>query len=216
MSKSEIIFYHAPNTRSSAVRTLLDALGAPFTLYPVNMKAGEQQGEAFRAINPLGKVPAITHNGALVTEQVAIFIYLADLFPKAGLAPGLHDRLRGPYLRWMVYYAASFEPAVVDHAMKRDPAPHATSPYGDFDTMLMTLVAQLRRGPYLLGDQLTAADILWGSALAWTTGFKLVPELPEIKEYLQRVLTLPSFARTRQADAELAAVHEMALAAKPV
>ena len=74
------------------------------------MKAGEQRQPAYLAINPLGKVPAIQHGGALVTEQVAICIYLSDLFPQAGLTPAPGDPLRGPYLRWIAYYGSSFEP----------------------------------------------------------------------------------------------------------
>ena len=92
MSTSDtIVFFHAPNTRSSGARILLDELGAPHELRVVNMKAGEQRKPAFLAVNPMGKVPAILHRGGLVTEQVAIFIYLADLFPQAGLTPGVDD-----------------------------------------------------------------------------------------------------------------------------
>ena len=97
-----IVFFHSPNTRSSGARILLEELGAPHELRAVNMKAGEQRKPAFLAVNPMGKVPAVLHRGELVTEQGAIFIYLADLFPQAGLAPALDDRLRGPYLRWLV------------------------------------------------------------------------------------------------------------------
>src|ERR1700722_8482231 len=113
-----LTLYHAPQARSSAALTLLEELGAPYELHVLNLKAGEQRQKGYLAVNPLGKVPAIRHRGALVTEQVAIFIYLADLFPEAGLAPAPGDALRGPYLRWMVYYAACYEPALVDRAMK--------------------------------------------------------------------------------------------------
>ena len=126
-----ITLFHSPQCRSVSALTLLEELGAPYQLKVLNMKAGEQRKAPYLAINPLGKVPAILHGDALITEQVAIFIYLADLFPEAGLAPALDDPLRGPYLRWLVYYAACYEPALVDKAMKREPAPHATSPYGD-------------------------------------------------------------------------------------
>src|SRR3981081_3207264 len=174
MSQTDtLVFFHAPNTRSSGARILLEELAAPHELRVVNMKAGEQRKPAFLAVNPMGKVPAILHRGGLVTEQVAIFIYLADLFPKAGLAPAPDDRLRGPYLRWLVYYGSSFEPAVVDRALKREPAPPAMSPYGDYDTMLKTLPDPLGRGPDLLGDRMTAADVLWGTALAWPPASKL-------------------------------------------
>lgn len=205
-----ITFYHSPNTRSGSVRILLEELGAPHDLQAVNMKAGEQRKAAYLAVNPMGKVPAIRHGDALITEQVAIMIYLADLFPEAGLAPALTDPLRGPYLRWLAYYAASFEPAVVDRALKREPGPLGLSPYGDFDTMLKTLIAQLAKGPYFLGERFTAADVLWGTALTWTTAFKLVPELPEITAYLDRFGSRPAVVKVRAADAALAAEHEAA------
>ncbi len=177
MSDADMItLFHSPQTRSAGALTLLEELGAPYKLHVLNMKAGEQQRPAYLAVNPLGKVPAILHRGTLVTEQVAIFIYLADLFPKTGLAPSIGDADRGPYLRWLVYYAASYEPALVDKAMKREPGAHAMSPYGTFDTMLATIVGQIRDKPYLLGDRISAADILWGSALNWGVMFKLVPE----------------------------------------
>src|SRR5260370_7790605 len=92
------------------------------------MKAGEQRQPAYLAINPMGKVPAILHRGELITEQVAAFIYLADLFPQAKLAPAPDDRQRGPYLRWLVYYGSSFEPAVAARAREPTPPPTALSP----------------------------------------------------------------------------------------
>ena len=205
-----ITFFHSPNTRSSGVRILLEELGAPYELHAVNMKAGEQRRPAYLAVNPMGKVPAILHRGALVTEQVAIFIYLADLFPQAELAPALDDPQRGPYLRWLVYYGSCFEPAVVDRAMKREPGALAMVPYGDYDTMLNTLTGQLAKGPYLLGDRISAADVLWGTALTWTTMFKLVPELPVIKDYIGRLSARPSVAKVKALDAKLSAEHDTA------
>ncbi len=129
------------------------------------------------------------------------------------MPPALTDPLRGPYLRWMVYYAACFEPAVVDRALKREPGMAAMSPYGDFDTMLDTLIAQLAKGPYLLGERFSAADVLWGGALGWTTRFGIVPETPEIAAYIARVGARPAVAKVRARDAELAAAHEAAVAA---
>jgi glutathione S-transferase len=201
----KIVFFHSPNTRSSIALTLLEELGAPYELKVINMKAGEQRQPAYLAVNPMGKVPAVQHGDALITEQVAIFLYLADLFPTAGLAPPLGDPLRGPYLRWMVFYAACFEPAVGDRAMKREPGPQSMLAYGDFDTMLNTVAGQLAEGPYLLGKRFTAADILWGSGLSWTTMFGLIPERPAIKAYIERFNARPAVARVKALDAELAA-----------
>ena len=202
-----VTLFHSPNTRSSGALILLEELGAPYQLHVLDMKRGEQREPAYLAINPMGKVPAVLDGDALITEQGAVFLYLADRFPEAGLAPAIGDPLRGPYLRWMVYYGSCFEPALIDRAMKREPAAASTSPYGDYDTMLKTLTDQLARGPYLLGQRFSAADVLWGTALTWTTMFKLVPELPVIVDYMARVNARPAVARARQKDAELAAAQ---------
>jgi glutathione S-transferase len=172
------------------------------------MQAGEQRQPAYLAVNPMGKVPAIRHGDALITEQVAIYLYLADLFPEAGLAPGLSDTRRGPYLRWMVFYAACFEPAAVDKAMKRDPGPAMMSPYGDFETVMSTVTNQLEAGPYILGADFTAADVLWGSALEWMTAFGIVDASPVVKAYVERVCSRPAILRVKQKDSELAARHK--------
>jgi glutathione S-transferase len=108
-----ITLFHAPNSRSTGTLILLEELGAPYDLHVLNLQTGDNRQPGFLAVNPLGKVPAILHGDSLVTEQVAIYIYLADLFPQAGLAPGLNDKRRGPYLRWMAFYGACFEPALV-------------------------------------------------------------------------------------------------------
>lgn len=201
----QVTLYHCPYTRSTGALTLLEELGADYQLHVMNMKAGEQRKPEFLAINPMGKVPTLTHGDAVVTEQVSVYLYLADLYPEAGLAPALGDPLRGPYLRWMVFYGSCFEPAVVDRVQKREPIPEARSPYGDFDSVLKTLIGQLAKGPWLLGEQFTAADVLWGSALNWTTQFGLIPEVPAIKDYIARFIQRPAYKSALAKDAELAA-----------
>jgi glutathione S-transferase len=200
-----LAFYHSPNTRSSGTLALLEELQADYDLHVLNSKKGEQRQPEYLAVNPMGKVPAVKHGDAVVTEQGAVYLYLADLFPKVGLSPPIGDPLRGPYLRWLFFYGSSFEPALIDRMMKRDAAPMSTSPYGDWDTMFKTLTDQLAPGPYLLGERFTAADVLWGTALHWTTMFKLVPELPVITQYIARVTQRPAMQRAFKKDAELAA-----------
>jgi len=203
-----ITLFHSPQTRSSGTLVLLEELAAPYRLHILNMKAGEQRDASYLALNPIGKVPAIRHGDTLVTEQVAIYLYLADLFPKARMAPPIGDPLRGAYLRWMVFYAACYEPALVDRALRREPAPHAMSPYGTFDEMLGAIVGQLTKAPYLLGETVSAADILWGGALNWGMLFKIVPDNPVIANYVKRITTRPSFVKVKALDAERAAEHE--------
>lgn len=212
-TQRSIRLFHSPYTRSSSTYVLLEELGAPYELQVLNMKAGEQRQPAYLAINPLGKVPAILDGATIVTEQAAIFIHLADRFPEAGLAPSLDDPLRGAYLRWLAYYAACFEPALVDRSLQRDPGPRTASPYGDFDTMLGVVEAQLQRSPWLLGDNFSAADILWGTALGWSMAFAGVPRLPALVDYAEHVAARPAAQRVEEHDKALAAQHEAALQA---
>ena len=202
-----ITLFHAPHSRSGAARILLEELDAPYALEAVSLKHQATRSQRYLEINPMGKVPALLHGDSLVTEQPAILTYLADLYPQAGLAPALDDPQRGPYLRWMAFYGSCFEPAVIDRALKREPAPPSMCPYGDYDTMLATLTRQLRAGPWLLGERFTAADILWGYALGWITSFELVPKLPEIAAYMERFNARPATQRVAAADAELAAAQ---------
>ena len=200
-----VTLFHAPHTRSGGARILLEELNADYDLHVLNFKANQQRSPEYLAINPMGKVPAIRHGDAIVTEQVAVFIYLADLYADRGLAPPIGDTMRGPYLRWMAFYGSCFEPALIDRSQKREPAPASTSPYGDYDTMFKTLTDQLAKGPYMLGDRFTAVDVLWGTALTWTTMFGLVPKLPLITTYVDRANARPATIRAKGLDAALAA-----------
>ena len=201
--RPELIFYHSPNTRSTGVLTLLEELAAEYQLHALNMKAGEQHTPEFLAINPMGKVPTLKHGESIIAEQSAVYLYLGDLYPDAGLAPEINDPLRGPYLRWMVFYSSCFEPAIIDRSQKREAAPRGMSPYGDFDTMFKTLIDQLGKGDYLLGDKFTAVDVLWGTSLAWITKFQLIPALPVITAYINRINARPSVHWAHAKDAEL-------------
>jgi glutathione S-transferase len=207
---TDLVFFHNPHSRAAMTRALLEELGAAFEPCVIDFRSNEQLSPEYRAINPMGKVPTIRHDGVVVTETVAIFIYLADLYRDAGLAPALDDPDRGPYLRWLVFYAACFEPAIGDRAMKREPAPRAQSPYADYETTVAAIEQALQPGPWLLGDRFSAADVLWGNALRWVTGFGMVEATPAIADYIARVMARPAEQRALQADEVLAA--EMGLA----
>jgi glutathione S-transferase len=201
----QLTLYHCPHSRSTGVLTLLEELHAPYELHVMNMKKGENRQAAYLAVNPMGKVPAIRHGDAVVTEQVAIYLYLADLFPQAHLAPPLGDSLRGPYLRWMAFYGSCFEPAMIDQWMKNKPADKTACHYGDYDTMFDTLVDQLSKGPYVLGERFTAVDVLWATAFEWMLMFELLPKLPVIEQFVARVNSRPAAIAAREKDAAIAA-----------
>lgn len=204
---SQITLYHCPHSRSTSVITLLEELKAPYQLHVMNMKKGENREAAYLSVNPMGKVPAIRHDDAIVTEQVAIYPYLADLFPEAKLAPSIGDPQRGPYLRWMAFYGSCFEPALVDRWLKREVEDKKTTGYGNFDDVFNTLVGQLSKGPYMLGEQFTALDVLWGGALGWMTAFDLLPKRQEITDYVARVQSRPAAVEVQRRDDEMAAAQ---------
>lgn len=201
----KLIHFHAPQSRSVSIRWLIEELEAPHELQVLNLKKGEHKSQNFLDVNPMGKVPAIKHGDTVITESAAITIYLADVFPAAGLAPALDDPLRGAYLRWIIFNPSVIEPAVVDKALNRDKGPASLLPYGDYDTTVSTLASQLAEGPYLLGDRFTAADVLIGSSIRWMLLFKLMPELPEFTSYVGRLTERPAFRRTAEKDDALLA-----------
>ena len=203
-----LTLYYAPQTRATGVRILLEELGADYDLHVMNIRRAEQRSPDFLAINPLGKVPTIVHDGAVVTEQAAIYQYLADAFPDRGLAPPIGDKLRGPYLRWLAFYGASFEPAMVDKHEKREAGNPMMSPYGSVNAVIDTLEAQLAPGPFMLGEHLTAADILWGTALGWMLQFKLLPERPAFVAYAGRIAGRATARKVGEEDAALAAMQK--------
>jgi glutathione S-transferase len=200
-NEPELTFFHAAQSRSAGVRILLEALGAPYICQKIDFKAEDQRKPDYLAVNPMGKVPAIRHGQSVVTEQVAIYIYLADYFSEAGLAPGLKDPDRGPYLRWMAFYGSCFEPAIVDQYLKRENGPQGMSPYGTFEAVIEALDAQLSKGPFVLGERFSAADILWGTALGWMLSFKIVPERPSFRALADRIAALPAASKAHALDA---------------
>ena len=202
-----ITLYHAAPSRSSVVYWMLEEIGEAFHLRVLDLKKGEQKSPAYRAVNPMGKVPAIEHDGVIITEVAAICCYLADAFPEAGLAPAVGDKRRGPYLKWLFFAPGCLEPAIIDRAFPRaDAAPTTALGYGSFDAPLDLIAQAVGKGRYLLDEQLSAADVVIGSTLRWGMLFKMLPERPEFTAYVGRLAERPAFQRATAKDAELAAV----------
>ena len=201
----KIILHHAAPSRSSTALFMLEEIGAPYELRVLDLKAGDQLKPAFLAINPMGKVPTIEHDGAVVTEVGAICTYLADAFPAAGLAPPVGDPLRGAYLRWMFFQGNCLEPAIVDHALKREPGNRAMMPYGDYETTVGVVEKAIEKGPWFLGERYSAADVYVGSAISWGLQFKLLPERDAFKRYVERLHRRPAHARAIAIDGKIAA-----------
>ena len=199
-----LTLYHALQSRSSIVRWMLEEIGQPYEIHLLNLQAGDQRTPAYLSVNPMGKVPTLDHDGVIVTEAAAICTYLADAFPAAGLNVPIGDRKRGTYLKWLFFGPSCLEPAVTDRAFPRkEEARRSTLGHGDFDTVMDALVGGVAAGPYLLGEQFTAADVVIGSGLRWGTMFKLIPERPEFAAYIDRLNVRPALKRAQENDAAI-------------
>jgi len=195
----EIVFYHNPRSRAQMVHWMLEEAGAAYRIVPIDFEKGEHKAPSFLAINPMGKLPTIVHRGVVVTETAAIIAYIADNFPKAGLAPEPTDALRGAYYRWLFFGAGCFEPALLDKMMKRPEVERKASVgWGSYDDVLATLKKALADGPYLLGETFSAADVYVGSEIRFAMTFG-APGLKGEKvfdDYVARLSARPAAQRT--------------------
>ncbi len=199
-----LTLYHAIPSRSSIARWMLEEVGEPYDVHLLNLQAGENRQPAYLAINPMGKVPALDHDGVVIAEAAAICTYLADAFPNAGLNVPVGDKRRGLYLKWLFFGPSCVEPAVTDRAFPRkEEAQRGTLGYGDYDTVLDVVAKGVAGGPYILGEQFTAADVVIGSGLRWGMMFKLIPERPEFTAYVGRLNQRPAVKRAQDKDAAL-------------
>ena len=185
---------------------MLEELGEPYDLVLLSLAKEDQRKPEYLAINPMGKVPALKHGDAVVTEVAAICTYLADEFPHARLNIPVGDPRRGPYLKWLFFSPTCIEAAVLDKAAPRKETPRrGMVGYGDFDTVMDVVGKGVAGGPYLMGDQFTAADVVVGSMLRWGMMFNLLPERPEFRAYVDRLEQRPALQRATGLDRELAA-----------
>jgi len=197
----EIVFYTNPMSRGRIVRWMLEELGQPYRTevldYGTTMKA-----PAYRAINPMGKVPAIRHRGVTVTECAAICAYLADTHPGAGLAPAFDDPARGTYLRWMFFAAGPVDAAVTAKSLgwQAPPERQGMVGYGSYEQMVDALETAVEAGPFILGDRFSAADVYVGSQIGWGLQFKTLPDRETFKAYAGRIMSRPSAIRAREMD----------------
>jgi glutathione S-transferase len=191
----KITFYTNPMSRGRVVHWLLEELGAPYDMKVLDFEKREHKAPDYLAINPMGKVPAIVHRGVVVTEGAAICLYLADAFPKSGLAPALDDPKRGTYLRWLVFGVSCVEPAVIDKLFARPQVRPGALGYGTYDDMIAALEKALTPGPFILGERFSAADVYVGSQLEYAIMTKGIESRPVFEQYIARWATRPARQR---------------------
>lgn len=189
-----ITLYHCPNSRSNIGMYLLEELGLPYEVQVVDVRAGDGQKPEYLAINPLGKVPAIRDGDEMVSETGAICVYLGDKHPDANLAPPIGDPRRGAYLRWL-FFATSLDTVLVERMFKREPMAGFSAGYGDYERVMGMLRQGLEKGPWLLGDQFTTADVTIGGGMPWGMANGTVPRESPFSDYAARIEARPAYQR---------------------
>ena len=206
---SDLVLYTNPWSRGRVVRWMLEEIGAPYQVnvldYGTSIKAPE-----YLAINPMGKVPALRHGEVIVTEVAAILAYLADCFPDSQLAPPAGSPLRGTFYRWLFFMAGPFEMATSAKAYgwRIDEDNVQAVGCGYVEDTINTLAQALQPGPYLCGEQFTAADILVSSYLWWEMDQKHLEPRPEFQEYVSRTGSRPAAQRANELDDALVKMPE--------
>jgi glutathione S-transferase len=195
-----ITLFHYPQTRSSRFIFLLEELGAPYEIKQVqNLTTAKDSANP----HPHGKVPAIRDNdtGEVIYESPAIALYLTDKFPKAGLGPTVGDTKRGAYLSWLVYYGSVLEPAFMSK-FTNTPVPRPQAGWVEMETVMEHVIGALSKGPYLLGEKFSAADVLYGTTFAMFGASPMMPKSPVIDGYVKRIVERPAYARGMAKDGE--------------
>src|SRR5690606_25238010 len=191
--RTMLTFYHAPWSRSSAILWLLEELGVEYRMELIDIRGGAPA--QYRLIQPNKKVPAIDHDGTVVTERAAIAIYLGDAFPQARLAPAIGDPDRAAYLTMLVYHDAVFDPAISARVKGLTYVSNDFS-FGLFDDMVAYLERKLSERPFAAGERFTAADVIFGAGINFTMNIlKGLPERPVFRDYLARVTDRPAYRR---------------------
>lgn len=200
-----LTLYHAPHSRSSRIVTLIDEMGIAdhVNIVPIAIVRMDGSGGADpKNPHPDAKAPALLHDQTLITESGAVILYLTDMFLDSGMAPNHGDPERGNYLTWLFYYAGVVEPVLLCEAMGiKHPA--LTRTFRDHAQIITRLRTALTKGPWLLGDTYTAADLLMHSPYAWFN--ESLPDDPLIKDWVARCMARPACKRTATSDAALIA-----------
>jgi glutathione S-transferase len=195
-------FYTNPQSRGQIVRWMLEEVGAPYETvlldYGTTMKSAD-----YLRVNPMGKVPAITHNDVVVTECAAICAYLADAFPAAGLAPALDAR--ADYYRWMFFAAgpieAVFTAKAIGWVVPEDK--QGMAGFGTFDLAIDTVEKAITGKTFIAGGTFSAADVYVASMIDFMISFKLLELRPAFEDYLMPLKARPAYIRAKEIDAAL-------------
>jgi glutathione S-transferase len=190
--------YWCPRTRSATALWLMEETGKPYERVLIDISTGAQKQADYLAINPMGKVPALRDGEVTLAENAAICAYVAERYPDAKLSPPPGDPLRAKFLYWLFFLPGCIEPAMVQLSTKFEINPVAAG-WGEAQRPFDVLDAALSKGPWLLGENFSAADVAMGSMLNFAVRmFKIVPQRPSFDSYIDRCVARPAFQRAQK------------------
>lgn len=196
-----ILHYH-PYSRAAGSIWALEEAGQPYELKVVQIMKGEQKQPPLVDINPMGKLPTLVDGDVVVTEAAAIALYLADRYAPGRLAPALDSPQRGTYLRWSFFAPSVIEPAVMAKSSGWQVKDFSAG-WGTYEAMISAAESAVARGPFLLGEQFSMADVVFGGLLRFLIGFKQIEPTPVFSAYVQRLNARPAFQRAEARNAAM-------------
>jgi glutathione S-transferase len=189
-----IVLYHHPFSRAANAVWMLEEVEAKYELRHVDILKGAQKSPEILALNAMGKLPILHDGDVVVTENAAIALYLGDRYAYGRLAPKVDDPARGTYLRWSFFAPSVIEPGSMAKASKWEFREGAAG-FGNHDAMLAAIESAIAKGPYLLGEQFTMADVVFGGTLRYMTMFKMLEATPSVAAYVERLSSRPALQR---------------------
>jgi glutathione S-transferase len=187
------LHYH-PYSRAAGTIWALEEVGVPYQLQVVDIMKGAQKQPGLVAINPMGKLPTLVDDDLVVTEAAAIALYLADRYAAGRLAPGLDDPKRGAYLRWSFFAPSVIEPAVMAKSSGWE-VKEVSAGWGNYASMIAAAENAIGKGPFLLGEAFSMADVVFGGLLRFLMSFKQIGPTPVFTAYVERLDARPAYQR---------------------
>jgi glutathione S-transferase len=203
---TNLVLHHHPFTRAANVVWMLEEVGQPYRLEYVDLKANAQRSEAFRSVNPMGKLPTLVDGSTVVTESAAIGLYLADRYAYDRLAPKVDDPARGAYFRWSLFAPSVIEPGAYAKSANWEYRA-AQAGWGRYEDILDTIEQALSHGPWLLGERFSMADVIFGGTVRYMLQFNMLESRARFVDYAARLSARPAAQAAQARNAAIAKEH---------
>jgi glutathione S-transferase len=201
-----LVLYHHPFSRAANVVWMLEEVETPYELRFVDLMKGAQKAPDILALNPMGKLPILVDDEAVVTESAAIGLYLADRYAYGRLAPRVDDPARATYLRWSFFAPSVIEPGSMAK-MSGWTYKESQAGWGSHDAMLGAIERAVTGRDFILGDTFSMADVVFGGAVRYMLAFKMLEPRPALTAYAERLGARPALKRADERNAKVRAEH---------